>query len=208
MVFAQLNDMKLWSAWSPWEKLDPDMKRTFDGPANGVGASYRWSGNDKVGEGLMSITESQPDERVVYKLEFIKPWASVATVTIALRPEGDGVAATWSMDGTNDFMGKAMSLVMDMDKMIGKDFEQGLVNLKNTSEAAAQAKKEEEAKKAAEAAQAQAQGQQAMAAPADGSSPAAGTNTAGADNAGSNTAGSNAAGSNAAGGSNGAPVAQ
>jgi hypothetical protein len=135
VVFAQLDDLKAWTAWSPWDKRDPNMKKTYEGPARGVGAGYSWRGNDKVGEGRMTITESTAPTAVAYRLEFIKPFASVASTGFTLRPEGDGaVTATWSMTGSNNLIGKVFGVFMSMDKMIGDDFEAGLGGLKAVAE--------------------------------------------------------------------------
>src|SRR5947208_11820724 len=99
------------------------MKRTYDGPARGVGAGYAWRGNDKVGEGRMTITEAAAPTAVSYRLEFIKPFASVASTSFTLRPEGDhAVTATWAMAGNNNLIGKIFGVFMNMDKMIGDDF--------------------------------------------------------------------------------------
>jgi len=136
VVYAQIADFHRWAAWSPWEKLDPGMKRTFDGAAVGEGAGYSWSGNDKVGEGRMTVTAARPGEQVVIRLEFLKPWASTSTTSFRLAPDGGGTRVTWSMEGHNDLMGKAATLFMDMDKMIGADFERGLAQLAAAAEAA------------------------------------------------------------------------
>ena len=136
-VFARINDLHQWDAWSPWEKLDPQMKKTYEGADAGVGASYHWSGNDKVGEGRMTITESEPGSKVGIKLEFIKPWQATNTGTFTFTPEAAGTRVTWAMDGTNNFMAKAMTIFMNMDQMIGSDFEKGLASLKELSEVAA-----------------------------------------------------------------------
>lgn len=135
-VFAQVADFKKWDAWSPWSKLDPNMKTTFDGTQGTVGATYAWTGNDDVGEGKMTLTAVDPNKRVDIKLEFIKPFASTAQNGFKFEPAGKDTKVTWFMDGTNDFMGKAMCLVMDMDQMIGKDFEKGLADMKKVAEAA------------------------------------------------------------------------
>ena len=148
IVFPAVADLKNYAEWSPWEKRDPAMKKTFSANTAGVGASYAWEGNKDVGKGKMSITESRPPERVVQKLEFLEPFPAVSDVTFDLKPNGSGTRATWSMDGKSNFMGKAFSLVMSMDKAVGKDFEEGLANLKRVSEA----KQMAEIKKAAEAA--------------------------------------------------------
>jgi hypothetical protein len=110
------------------------MKKTIEG--SGVGSVYSWSGNDQVGEGKMTLTESVPDSRVAMKLEFIKPWAAVNDVEILLAPASDGTEVMWAMNGTHNFLSKAMCVFMDMDQMMGKDFESGLSNLKSLAESA------------------------------------------------------------------------
>jgi hypothetical protein len=136
-VFAQVNDFHKWEAWSPWAKLDPAMKQTYEGALAGTGAVYTWSGNNQVGEGRMTLTESRPNEFVRIKLEFLKPFASTAASEFAFKPEGNQTAVTWSMAGKNNFMAKAFGLFMNMDKMIGGDFEKGLARMKSVVEAAA-----------------------------------------------------------------------
>ena len=138
VVFAQLDNFHHWAQWSPWEKLDPQMKTTFSGPDSGLGAIYEWSGNDKVGQGRMTITESTPSSKVAMKLEFLKPFQDVNTTTFTLDPAGPETKVTWAMDGTNSFMEKAVGLFMNMDKTIGGDFERGLGTLKTVAEAQAQ----------------------------------------------------------------------
>jgi hypothetical protein len=133
-VFAQVNDFHKWDAWSPWIKLDPDCKVTYDGPSLGTGAIFSWSGNDKVGEGRMTITESQPSERILIKLEFIRPFASHCTTEFTFKPQSEQTQVTWTMTGNNNFIGKAFCMVMDMDKMVGGDFEKGLANMKSVVE--------------------------------------------------------------------------
>ena len=133
-VFAQVNDMRKFQGWSPWAKLDPDVKNTFEGPPAGAGAVSKWSGNKKVGEGMMTITESKPNELITMKLEFIKPFASVADVQFDFKPEGQGTAVTWTMSGKKNFMSKAFCLFANMDKMVSGDFEKGLANLKQLLE--------------------------------------------------------------------------
>lgn len=135
-VFPLVNDFHRWEGWSPWEKLDPSMKRTFEGAAAGTGAVYGWTGNDKVGAGRMTILDSQPDQHVAIKLEFIKPFASTNDTRFTLTPSGSGTRLTWSMDGKNTFVTKAFTMFMDMDKMVGKDFEQGLASIKGLAEGA------------------------------------------------------------------------
>lgn len=136
-VFDQVNDFHKWNAWSPWAKLDPAMKTTFEGPQSGTGAAYSWVGDSKVGEGKMSITESRTNELVRLKLEFLKPFPSVATTEFAFKPEGNQTSVTWSMSGEKNFMSKAVCLFMNMDKMLGGDFEKGLANLKSVMQVAA-----------------------------------------------------------------------
>jgi hypothetical protein len=133
-VFAQVNDFRLWDAWSPWAKLDPNMKVTFSGAAGTVGSTYHWQGKSDVGEGRMTLTESRPGEFVGIKLEFIEPMASVCSTTFTFKPQNDQTTVTWVLDGENNFVGKAFGLFMDMDKMIGGDFEKGLAQLKAVTE--------------------------------------------------------------------------
>ena len=133
-VFALVNDFHQWEGWSPWAKLDPEMKTTFSGPDSGVDAAYAWVGNSEVGEGKMTITESTPTERVVIRLEFLKPFEATNSATFSFAPEGDGTKVTWRMDGTNNFVGKAFGLLMDMDGMVGGSFEQGLAAMKGIAE--------------------------------------------------------------------------
>ena len=134
-VHANVSDFRNWKEWSPWEKLDPTMKSTYAGPASGVGSSYAWAGNDDVGEGKMTLTDSAPD-KVVIALEFLKPFAATNTATFRFAPEGAGTRVTWAMDGEKNFLSKAFCLFGDMDAMIGKDFEAGLANLKAAVERA------------------------------------------------------------------------
>src|SRR5947207_2720940 len=136
-AFAQVNDYHNWDAWSPWAKLDPNAKVTFEGPTSGTGATFTWSGNDKVGAGRQTITESVPDELIRIKLEFEKPFKATNTAEFNFKPEGDQTLVTWSMFGSNNFMGKAISLFMDCDKMVGSEFEKGLASMKAIVEAPA-----------------------------------------------------------------------
>ncbi len=135
-VFAQVNDFRNWDAWSPWAKLDPAMKKTYAGAPAGTGAVYAWNGNNEVGEGRTTITESRPNDLVRIKLEFVRPFAATNDVEFTFKPAGDGTAVTWSMTGRNSFMARAVGLVMDMDKMVGGQFEQGLAQMKSVAEAA------------------------------------------------------------------------
>ena len=129
-VFPHVNDLHNWEAWSPWAKLDPAAKSTFEGPRAGAGAVMAWAGNNKVGEGRMTITESRPNEFIRFKLEFFKPFKAVNAAEFAFKPEGGQTVVTWSMSGTNNFMSKAIGLFMNCDKMAGGQFEQGLANMK------------------------------------------------------------------------------
>jgi len=135
-VFAQVNDFHNWEAWSPWAKLDPAARTTFEGPAAGTGAIFRWAGNHEIGEGSMTITDSRPSELIRIKLEFLKPMAATNTTEFTFKPEGDQTVVTWSMSGRHNFMGKAVCLFMNMDKMVGGMYEKGLARMKSLLEAA------------------------------------------------------------------------
>jgi len=136
VVFSIINDLRQWGDWSPYDKRDPNMKKTFEGGSAGPGASYAWNGNNQVGAGRLTIVESKPGELVSMKLEFSRPFKASNEVNFKLAPSGGGTRVSWIMDGKNNFMTKAMSLFMNMDKMVGKDFEQGLVNLNSVARAA------------------------------------------------------------------------
>jgi polyketide cyclase/dehydrase/lipid transport protein len=137
-VFAQVNDFHKWDAWSPWIKLDPKAKTTFEGPTAGKGAIFRWSGNDEVGEGSMTIIESKPSELIRLRLEFVKPMQDAADTNFTFEPDGQNTKVSWIMSGKNeDFFSKAVCLVMNMDKVVGSKFEEGLANLKSIVEAEA-----------------------------------------------------------------------
>jgi hypothetical protein len=151
VIFGQLEDFKAWGHWSPWDKLDPKMTKTFEGPEKGKGASFSWRGNDKVGKGKMTIVGSEPPTSITYSLEFIEPFVAQATTRFELAPPADAnTDVTWSMQGINSFAGKVFSVFMDMDKTIGRDFEIGLAGLKGLAEEAAK-KAAAEGKAAAEA---------------------------------------------------------
>jgi hypothetical protein len=137
VVFAQVNDFHKWGAWSPWEKIDPALQRTFEGPSAGTGAIYRWVGNKNVGEGGMTITESRPGELIRIKLEFLKPFKATHTAEFTFKPEGNQTVVTWSMFGKNNFMAKAIHMFINMDNMIGGQFEKGLADMKSVAETAA-----------------------------------------------------------------------
>ncbi|MES2692434.1 MAG: SRPBCC family protein [Verrucomicrobiota bacterium] len=134
-VFPYVNDFQKWGAWSPWEKLDPNLKRTFSGPAAGVGAVYEWAGNKQAGEGRMTITESRPSDLVRIKLEFLKPFTATNTTIFTFTPIGEQTAVNWRMTGEKNFLFKLVGLFMSMDKMVGKDFEKGLMQLRAAAEA-------------------------------------------------------------------------
>jgi hypothetical protein len=135
-AFARVNDFHLWSEWSPYEKLDPQLKRTFAGASSGVGAQYSWVG-DKAGTGRMTIEGTDEASRIAIKLEFFKPFRATNPATFTFVPAADGTRVTWMMDGENTLMGKVASLFLDMDKLVGRDFERGLEALRAQTEAAA-----------------------------------------------------------------------
>jgi uncharacterized protein YndB with AHSA1/START domain len=139
VVFAQVSDFRKWAAWSPYEKRDPAMRKTYEGAPAGTGAVYTWSGNKEVGEGRTTITESRPHELIRIRLEFLRPFKATSTAEFTFTPEGDRTAVTWSLTGRNSFMMKAIGLCMNMDRMIGGDFEQGLAQMKAVAEAEARA---------------------------------------------------------------------
>jgi len=135
VIFSIINDLHQWSQWSPYDKRDPNMKKTHEGPSSGPGAIYTWNGNNQVGEGRLTIVKSKPGELVSMKLEFSRPFKCSNEVNFKLALSEGGTRVSWIMDGKNNFMAKAMSLFMNMDKMAGKDFEQGLVNLNRVAQA-------------------------------------------------------------------------
>ena len=136
VVYAAIADFHRWPLWSPWEARDPNMQRTFSGPESGNGAKYAWVGNKDVGEGRMTITEARPVEHVAILLEFLEPFAATSTTEFKLTPSGQGTKVDWTMRGENGFPAKAMSLFMNMDKMIGDDFDAGLAKLETVTAAA------------------------------------------------------------------------
>jgi hypothetical protein len=138
-AFAQVNDFHAWNKWSPWDKLDPSLKRSYAGPSSGTGAKYAWVGNDDVGEGRMTIEKSSAPSEVQIKLEFLKPFAATNDTTFTFAKTAEGNKTTWAMEGDNSFMGKAFGLFMNMDQMVGKDFEKGLASMKTLAEEAAKA---------------------------------------------------------------------
>jgi hypothetical protein len=136
VVFDQINNLHKWQEWSPWAKLDPNSKITFEGPDSGVGAMFGWSGNKEVGEGKMMIIESVPNEQVKFRLDFVKPFAGTNYAEFKLDDKSNGTVVTWSMNGEKNFIFKAMGLFMSCDKMLGPQFEKGLAQLKKIAEAA------------------------------------------------------------------------
>jgi uncharacterized protein YndB with AHSA1/START domain len=133
-IFPLIADFRNWSVWSPWEKMDPALKRTYSGAAEGKGAVYEWEGNKKVGKGRMEIIDAPPPEKVAIKLDFLKPFEAHNTAEFTLQPRGETTDVTWVMHGPNLFIGKVMSVFISMDRMVGKDFEAGLANLKAAAE--------------------------------------------------------------------------
>jgi uncharacterized protein YndB with AHSA1/START domain len=134
-LFALIEDFHQWGLWSPWEKLDPQLKRTHSGPPKGVGATYAWEGNPNVGSGRMEILEAAPPSRVLIKLDFLKPFEAHNRAEFTLTPEGEGTRVLWAMTGAQPFPMKVMGLFMSMDSMVGKDFEKGLAAMKGAAEA-------------------------------------------------------------------------
>jgi hypothetical protein len=174
--FGIVNDFHKWKFWSPWSAKDPKMQTAFDGTFAGPGAIYTWSGNDQVGKGKMTIVDAKLYESIQIQLEFLEPWPATNTTLFTFEPTPDGsITVRWAMEGTNTFLGKAMSLVMDMDAMIGKDFEQGLATMKTLTEQEAKNRIERElqlrARAAAEAARAEQEAQAAQAAQAGTTTP-------------------------------------
>ncbi|MET0568545.1 MAG: SRPBCC family protein [Hyphomicrobiaceae bacterium] len=136
VVFDQVNDFHKWDAWSPWAKLDPNAKAIFEGAPAGEGAVLKWAGNNEIGEGTMTLTESRPGELVRINLEFVKPMPGTSTAEFTFRPQGDQTTVTWSMFGQNNFITRAICMVMNQDKMVGGYFEKGLASLKAVAEGA------------------------------------------------------------------------
>jgi hypothetical protein len=133
-IFTQVNDLHKWEAWSPWAKLDPNAKSSYEGPEAGVGAVMSWDGNSDVGAGSMKITDSKENELVKYQLDFLKPMQGTNLAEISLKADGESTVVTWSMSGTNNFAGKAIGLVFNCEKMVGDQFDKGLANIKGIVE--------------------------------------------------------------------------
>ena len=137
-IFPYVNDLRHWEDWSPWAKLDPNAKVSFEGPLAGPGAMFHWSGNDKVGAGTMTITESKPNERIATRTDFTRPFEGTSNADFVFWQRGDPsqvtTQVTWSMSGKQTFIGKAICLFMPTEKMVGPEFEKGLAALKQVSE--------------------------------------------------------------------------
>jgi hypothetical protein len=138
-VYEHVNDLRKWEAWSPWAKRDPNAKSAFEGPPSGPGAIMRWDGNDEVGKGAMAITEAVPGEAINIRLDFVRPFEGTSTSGFSFRPEGAGTRVTWTLSGTQGYMERLICtvLMLDMDEMIGNDYEAGLAALKSVAEAPA-----------------------------------------------------------------------
>jgi uncharacterized protein YndB with AHSA1/START domain len=133
-IFPLINDFHQWTAWSPWENRDPAMKRSYSGPESGKGAVYGWDGNRNVGSGRMEIVDNAAPSKVVIKLDFLKPFEAHNMTEFTMLPQGDGTHVIWRMHGPAPFMSKVMHVFINMDRMVGKDFETGLANLKGLGE--------------------------------------------------------------------------
>jgi len=134
-VFANIVDLNQWGQWAPWDELDPDMKKTYSGETATVGSGYSWTGNRKVGEGNMTITEIEAPNRMALDLEFLKPFKDQSVTEFIVSPDGDGSEVTWKMTTENTLMKKIMGIFKSLDSMVGPDFEKGLSNLKRVTEA-------------------------------------------------------------------------
>lgn len=136
-VFAILSDFHQWTEWSPWEKLDPAMTRKYSGPSSGKGAVYAWQGNSQVGEGQCAITEVFPSSKILMQLDYVKPFKAHNLVEFRLQPSSTGTQVTWALSGRNNYVAKLMSMLFT-ERMLGKMFDQGLMNLKTLAEQPAQ----------------------------------------------------------------------
>jgi hypothetical protein len=134
LIFPLINDFQRWRTWSPYENKDPAMKRSYEGPASGRGAVYAWDGNSNVGSGRMEILEALAPSKITIKLDFFKPFEGHNTAEFTMLPQGDVTHLTWTMVGPAVFMSKVMQVFMNLDHMIGRDFEAGLANLKKLAE--------------------------------------------------------------------------
>lgn len=134
-VFAQINDFHNWQEWSPWAKIDPQAKATFEGPASGEGAVFGWDGNAEVGQGTMKIVKSRPDALIDIEMRFVKPMEDTAAVQFTFVPVDGKTLVEWSMSGKRDLLGKTICMCMNMDRMVGAKFEEGLASIKKRVEA-------------------------------------------------------------------------
>jgi hypothetical protein len=133
-IFPLLDDFRAWTRWSPWEELDPALKRTYRGAERGRGAVYEWEGNAKVGKGRMEIIRSEPASHITIDLSFLRPFKAENAAAFDLESQGDGTEVSWAMYGPLPFPSKLMGVFVSMDKLIGKDFEKGLAKLKAAAE--------------------------------------------------------------------------
>jgi hypothetical protein len=133
-ILGLIDDFHKWGLWSPYEKLDPSMKKTYTGPASGTGAAYTWAGNSKAGQGRMEILSTVPPSKVTIKLDFLKPFEGHNTAEFTMEPRAGATRVTWAMYGPQKFFFKLMSIFVSMDKLVGKDFERGLANIKAIAE--------------------------------------------------------------------------
>ncbi len=133
-LYAQVNDLKAWTAWSPWERIDPALKRTYSGPQRGKGAAYAWEGNKDVGVGRMEITDAVPASKITIKLDFLKPFEAHNTAEFSFSRQGEATTVTWAMYGPSPYLSKLIGLLFNMDRMVGGQFETGLANLKSITE--------------------------------------------------------------------------
>jgi len=135
-VFAQVNDFHNWQAWSPWAKRDPQAKNTFEGPSSGAGATFSWEGNREVGQGRMTIVESNPNDLIRIRLDFLKPFEATNNAEFTFKSENGQTQVTWAMTGKSSLISRVFCIFMNMDKMVGGDFEKGLTGIKSIAEAA------------------------------------------------------------------------
>jgi hypothetical protein len=133
-IYPHIADFHRWTGWSPWERIDPAMRRSYSGASTGTGSVYEWQGDSKVGAGRMEITQVTPPTSATVKLDFLKPFEAHNTATFTLTPAGDGTDVTWKMYGPSPFVTKVMGVFFNMDDMVGKDFERGLASLKSVAE--------------------------------------------------------------------------
>jgi hypothetical protein len=133
-IFPLINDFRRWSSWSPYERKDPAMKKTYSGAAAGTGAVYAWEGDRSVGSGRIEIADTAPPNRIAIKLDMIKPFAAHNRVEFMLEPKGESTEVTWAMNGHTPYLAKIMHVFLDMDRMVGRDFEAGLASLKALAE--------------------------------------------------------------------------